>query len=172
MQLRSRHCCDRMLVKKLPSVLVLHLKRFEYDEARGTMSKLSHRVVYPLELRLFNTVGDNGRPATEPHHGLVSRRPQRQRNGGGTWSHLSTQATECEDPHRMYDLFAVVVHSGALINRGHYICLVRKGRHWLILDDDRIDVMTPEEMHSFYGLTARQRECSQVSYPVSPVSHR
>jgi ubiquitin carboxyl-terminal hydrolase 12/46 len=37
-------------------VLALHLKRFKYIERIESFRKLSHRVVFPLELRLFNTV--------------------------------------------------------------------------------------------------------------------
>jgi len=48
----------RMRVKKLPSILALHLKRFKYFESLNRYQKLSHRVVFPLELRLFNTSHD------------------------------------------------------------------------------------------------------------------
>lgn len=45
-----------MKIKKLPNVLALHLKRFKYQEDRYV--KLSYRVAFPFELRLFNTVDD------------------------------------------------------------------------------------------------------------------
>ena len=48
-----------MRVKKLPMILALHLKRFKYMEQYNRHIKVSHRVVFPLELRLFNTVGSN-----------------------------------------------------------------------------------------------------------------
>ncbi|KXJ28487.1 ubiquitin carboxyl-terminal hydrolase 46 [Exaiptasia diaphana] len=57
-------CCSkqeaqkRMRVKKLPKLLALHLKRFKYNETVQKYSKLSYRVVFPLELRLFNTSDD------------------------------------------------------------------------------------------------------------------
>jgi ubiquitin carboxyl-terminal hydrolase 12/46 len=44
----------RMKIKKLPNVLALHLKRFKFID--NMFKKLSYRVVFPLELRLFNTV--------------------------------------------------------------------------------------------------------------------
>ena len=46
----------RMRVKRLPTILALHLKRFKYMEQYNRHIKVSHRVVFPLELRLFNTV--------------------------------------------------------------------------------------------------------------------
>ena len=46
----------RMKIKKLPNVLALHLKRFKYQEDLGKYIKLTYRVAFPFELRLFNTV--------------------------------------------------------------------------------------------------------------------
>lgn len=53
---------NRKKVKKLPMILALHLKRFEYLDLLHRYTKLSYRVVFPLELRLFNNSGD----ATSP----------------------------------------------------------------------------------------------------------
>ncbi|THU53126.1 hypothetical protein C4D60_Mb10t11130 [Musa balbisiana] len=61
-------CCSlqeaqkRMKIKKPPSILVIHLKRFKYIEHLGRNKKLSYRVVFPMELKLMNTVED---PDTE-----------------------------------------------------------------------------------------------------------
>lgn len=55
-------CCSkqeatkRLRVKKLPQILALHLKRFKYMEHSHRYTKLSYRVVFPWELKLFNTV--------------------------------------------------------------------------------------------------------------------
>uniref|UniRef100_A0A1D1YVX1 ubiquitinyl hydrolase 1 n=1 Tax=Anthurium amnicola TaxID=1678845 RepID=A0A1D1YVX1_9ARAE len=58
-------CCSlqeaqkRMKIKKLPHILVIHLKRFKYIEQLGRNKKLSYRVVFPMELKLSNTVDDD-----------------------------------------------------------------------------------------------------------------
>nr|XP_022911209.1 ubiquitin carboxyl-terminal hydrolase 46-like [Onthophagus taurus] len=52
----------RVRVKKLPMILALHLKRFKYMEQYNRHIKVSHRVVFPLELRLFNTSDDAVNP--------------------------------------------------------------------------------------------------------------
>ncbi|KAG0150358.1 hypothetical protein CROQUDRAFT_652541 [Cronartium quercuum f. sp. fusiforme G11] len=81
-------CCSlqeaekRMKIKKLPNVLALHLKRFKYQEELQRYIKLTYRVVFPFELRLFNTTDDIPNPdrlyelwaivvhiGTGPHHG-------------------------------------------------------------------------------------------------------
>ena len=55
-------CCSkqeatkRLRVKQLPMILALHLKRFKFMEHLRRHTKLSHRVVFPWELKLFNTV--------------------------------------------------------------------------------------------------------------------
>ncbi|KAL7753916.1 hypothetical protein RI367_000848 [Sorochytrium milnesiophthora] len=59
---------ERMMkVKRLPPVLALHLKRFKQEsmEATQKFSKLMHRVVFPMELRLFNTSDDAENPDRE-----------------------------------------------------------------------------------------------------------
>ncbi|VDP27177.1 unnamed protein product [Schistosoma mattheei] len=45
----------RMRIKKPPLLLALHLKRFKYSENLNRFIKLSYRVAFPMELRLFNT---------------------------------------------------------------------------------------------------------------------
>ncbi|KZO91518.1 cysteine proteinase [Calocera viscosa TUFC12733] len=83
---RCDHCneyCDaekRMKVKTLPNILALHLKRFKYiEDANRNIrpTKLTYRVAFPLELRLFDTSDD------------------------------------AQNPDRLYELFAIVVHIGA-----------------------------------------------------------
>ncbi|PSS36690.1 Ubiquitin carboxyl-terminal hydrolase [Actinidia chinensis var. chinensis] len=57
-------CCSlqeaqkRMKIKKPPHILVIHLKRFKYIEHLSRYKKLTYRVVFPLELKLSNTVED------------------------------------------------------------------------------------------------------------------
>ena len=78
-------CCDlqeaekRMKIKKLPNVLALHLKRFKYQDDLQKYIKLTYRVAFPMELRLFNTVDDS------------------------------------DDPDRLYELYAIVVHIGKYV---------------------------------------------------------
>lgn len=60
--LRSVDGSRRMKIKRLPNVLALHLKRFKYQEDVQKYIKLTYRVAFPLELRLFNTVDDIPNP--------------------------------------------------------------------------------------------------------------
>ncbi|CAL8077064.1 unnamed protein product [Calicophoron daubneyi] len=47
-----------MRVKKPPLILALHLKRFKYSEEVNGFTKLSCRVLFPMELRLPNISGE------------------------------------------------------------------------------------------------------------------
>jgi len=51
-----------MRIKKLPTILALHLKRFKYCDQLNKYTKLTYRVVFPFELRLFNTTDDASNP--------------------------------------------------------------------------------------------------------------
>ncbi|CAM9699129.1 unnamed protein product [Phaeothamnion confervicola] len=55
----------QMKLKRLPPVLVLHLKRFKFVEQVQGFAKLSHRVVFPLELRVPNMTAAAQREADE-----------------------------------------------------------------------------------------------------------
>ena len=121
-----------MRVKRLPTILALHLKRFKYMEQMNRFIKVSHRVVFPLELRLFNTVCN-----------LVISLSLFDILNAETFIHLhlfQLQSDDAVNPDRMYDLVAVVIHCGSGPNRGHYISIVKSCGLWLIFDDDIVDV--------------------------------
>jgi ubiquitin C-terminal hydrolase len=54
---------------------------------------------------------------------------------------LTNTAESAQDPDREYQLFAVVVHVGAGASHGHYVALVRSHNHWLLFDDDTVDLV-------------------------------
>lgn len=122
---RNKFFCDscsglqeaekRMKIKKLPNVLALHLKRFKYEETVQRYVKLAYRVVFPQELRLFNTSDD------------------------------------AEDPDRLYELCAIVVHIGAGPHHGHYIAVVKVGNRWVQFDDDVVTYIDEAEITKYYG---------------------
>jgi len=106
----------RMKIKKLPKVLALHLKRFKYSDDYTRLSKLFHRVVYPYQLRMFNTTDD------------------------------------AEDPDRMYELYAVVVHIGGNAYHGHYVSVIKtKDRGWLLFDDEMVEPVDKHFVRNFFG---------------------
>ncbi|WFD23776.1 ubiquitinyl hydrolase 1 [Malassezia equina] len=69
---RNKFFCDtcsslqeaekRMKIKSSPNILALHLKRFRYDENINAYIKHACRVVFPLDLRLFNSSDESSNP--------------------------------------------------------------------------------------------------------------
>ncbi|OTB02303.1 hypothetical protein M426DRAFT_24785 [Hypoxylon sp. CI-4A] len=106
----------RMKIKRLPRVLALHLKRFKYTEDYSRLQKLFHRVVYPYQLRMFNTTED------------------------------------AEDPDRLYELYAVVIHIGGNAYHGHYVSVIKtEDRGWLLFDDEMVEPVDKHYVRNFFG---------------------
>ncbi|KAI0483363.1 cysteine proteinase [Xylariaceae sp. FL0804] len=106
----------RMKIKRLPKVLALHLKRFKYTEDYSRLQKLFHRVVYPYQLRMFNTTSD------------------------------------ADDPDRIYELYAVVIHIGGNAYHGHYVSVIKTAdRGWLLFDDEMVEPVDKHYVRNFFG---------------------
>ncbi|KAM3579926.1 hypothetical protein VKS41_007644 [Umbelopsis sp. WA50703] len=122
---KNKYFCDvcsglqeaerRMKIKKLPNILALHLKRFKYQEQLQKYTKLTYRVVFPFELRLFNTCDDT------------------------------------EDPDRLYELWACVIHIGSGPHHGHYVTIIKSNGKWLLFDDDIVTSINEEDIQRYFG---------------------
>ncbi|PIN10990.1 Ubiquitin-specific protease [Handroanthus impetiginosus] len=56
-----------------------------------------------------------------------------------------------EDTDSEYSLFAVVVHVGIGPNHGHYISLVKSHNHWLLFDDENVEIIDESAIQTFFG---------------------
>ena len=99
----------QVFIESLPPVLILHLKRFEFDRSGGTQ-KIWKKVGYPLDLEIPKEV-------FSPH-----KRSQIAMRPGGL---------------PRYRLTAVVYHHGKNASGGHYTVDVRRqeGSEWIRIDD-------------------------------------
>ncbi|KAI9815757.1 MAG: Ubiquitin carboxyl-terminal hydrolase 10 [Pycnora praestabilis] len=109
----------QVFIETLPPVLILHLKRFQYDNTGGTQ-KIWKKVGYPLELEIPKEV-------FPPH-----KRGSLLAHGG-----LPT-----------YRLIGVVYHHGKNASGGHYSVDVRRqeGREWIRIDDTVIRRVRSEDV--------------------------
>lgn len=109
----------QIFIDTLPPVLILHLKRFQYDNAGGTQ-KIWKKVGYPLELEIPKEV-------FPPH------------KRGGLAAHGGLPK---------YRLIGVVYHHGKNASGGHYTVDVRRqeGREWIRLDDTVIRRVRSEDV--------------------------
>jgi ubiquitin carboxyl-terminal hydrolase 9/13 len=59
---------------------------------------------------------------------------------------------DAEDPDRMYELYAVVVHIGGNAYHGHYVAVIKtKDRGWLLFDDEMVEPVDKHFVLNFFG---------------------
>ena len=109
----------QVFIETLPPILILHLKRFQYDNTGGTQ-KIWKKVGYPLELEIPKEVF-----------------PQHKRGGFAAHGGLPK-----------YRLISVIYHHGKNASGGHYTVDVRRqdGREWIRLDDTIIRRVRSEDV--------------------------
>lgn len=46
----------RLLIKQLPPTIIIHFKRFKYDEKYKSMVKISSKVPFPFDLKIETVI--------------------------------------------------------------------------------------------------------------------
>ena len=115
----GNNATKQVTIETLPQVLILHLKRFQYDNTGGTQ-KIWKKVGYPLDLEIPKEVFPQHKRAGLLAHGALPK----------------------------YRLIGVVYHHGKNASGGHYTVDVRRqdGREWIRLDDTIIRRVRSEEV--------------------------
>ncbi|KAL2863792.1 mRNA-binding ubiquitin-specific protease UBP3 [Aspergillus lucknowensis] len=110
----------QVFIENLPPVLILHLKRFQYDSVTHGTQKIWKKIGYPLDLEI-------PREVFPPH-----RRNIMMAQGGLP----------------KYRLIGVIYHHGKNASGGHYTVDVRRqeGREWIRLDDTVIRRIKSEDV--------------------------
>lgn len=110
----------QVFIETLPPVLILHLKRFHYDNTTKRTEKIWKKVGYPLELEM-------------PKEVFPSQVRTRMAGRGG---------------FPKYHLTGVIYHHGKNANGGHYTVDIRRqdGSEWIRLDDTLIRRIRSEDV--------------------------
>ena len=114
--------------KSLPPILLLHLKRFEYDYASGDLQKLQTEFTFPTRLKLHRYMArqgaERGKKLDDFPRGSRGRAPPASPD---------------------YELCAVLSHVGEF-GSGHYVSYVQPsgGRQWYEFDDTRVTAVREE----------------------------
>ena len=59
---------------------------------------------------------------------------------------------DAEDPDRLYELYAVVVHIGGGPYHGHYVAIIKtQDRGWLLFDDEMVEPVDKSYVRNFFG---------------------
>ena len=65
---------------------------------------------------------------------------------------LFNTTEDAEDPDRIYELYAVVVHIGGGPYHGHYVAIIKtEGRGWLLFDDEMVEPVDKSYVRNFFG---------------------
>lgn len=65
---------------------------------------------------------------------------------------LFNTTDDAEDPDRLYELYAVVVHIGGGPYHGHYVAIVKtEDRGWLLFDDELVEPVDKNYVRNFFG---------------------
>ena len=65
---------------------------------------------------------------------------------------LCNTTDDAEDPDRLYELYAVVVHIGGGPYHGHYVSIVKtQDRGWLLFDDEMVEPVDKSYVRNFFG---------------------
>ena len=110
----------QVFIETLPPVLILHLKRFHYDNTTNRAEKIWKKIGYPLELEIPKEVFPlQARNKFTAHGGLPK-----------------------------YRLTGVIYHHGKNANGGHYTVDIRRqdGREWIRMDDTLLRRIRAEEV--------------------------
>ncbi|EGZ77250.1 cysteine proteinase [Neurospora tetrasperma FGSC 2509] len=59
---------------------------------------------------------------------------------------------DAEDPDRIYELYAVIVHIGGNAYHGHYVSIIKtKDRGWVLFDDEMVEPVDKNFVANFFG---------------------
>ena len=65
---------------------------------------------------------------------------------------LFNTTDDAEDPDRLYELYAVVVHIGGGPYHGHYVSIIKtQDRGWLLFDDEMVEPVDKNFVKNFFG---------------------
>ena len=65
---------------------------------------------------------------------------------------LFNTTDDAEDPDRLYELYAVVVHIGGGPYHGHYVSIIKtEDRGWLLFDDEMVEPVERAYVRNFFG---------------------
>ena len=65
---------------------------------------------------------------------------------------LFNTTDDAEDPDRLYELYAVVVHIGGGPYHGHYVAIIKtEDRGWLLFDDELVEPVDKSYVQNFFG---------------------
>ncbi|XP_051944463.1 ubiquitin carboxyl-terminal hydrolase 14 [Hippocampus zosterae] len=155
-------------LSRLPAYLTIQMVRFYYKEKESVNAKVLKDVKFPLMLDVYELC------TAEVQESMLATRSkfkevedkklekQQQKAKQETKKEVSVKEVKYEPfsfPHDVgsnnsgyYDLQAVLTHQGRSSSSGHYVGWVkRKEDEWVKFDDDKVSVVSPEDILRLSG---------------------
>ncbi|KAL1950870.1 hypothetical protein VTO73DRAFT_19 [Trametes versicolor] len=64
---------------------------------------------------------------------------------------LFNTVDDAEDPDRLYELYAIVVHIGTGPHHGHYVTIIKARGTWMLFDDDTVSTIKESDIPKYFG---------------------
>lgn len=157
------------VISRLPAYLTIQFVRFFYKEKGGVNAKILKEIKFPLQLDVFELCSDELQQKLIP---MRSKFKELEDHKLDVAQKLNLQHPDVankppkvtkqepfsfpDDPGSnnsgYYSLQAVLTHKGRSTSSGHYVAWIRrKGDEWFKCDDDKVSVVTTEEILKLSG---------------------
>ena len=78
---------------------------------------------------------------------------------------IQNTTADAEDPDRLYELYAVIVHLGSTPHAGHYVSIIKTAdRGWLLFDDELVLPVDANYVRRYFGGDPRNSACAYVLF--------
>ncbi|XP_028659494.1 ubiquitin carboxyl-terminal hydrolase 14 [Erpetoichthys calabaricus] len=155
-------------IGRLPGYLTVQMVRFFYKEKESVNAKVLKDVKFPLMLDVFElcTTGLQEKMAAvrSKFKDVEDKKLSEQQKQHEKGNKVSTPLKDVKyEPFSFpddigsnnsgyYDLQAVLTHQGRSSSSGHYVAWVkRKSEEWVKFDDDKVSVVSPEDILKLSG---------------------
>nr|XP_057925162.1 ubiquitin carboxyl-terminal hydrolase 14 isoform X1 [Doryrhamphus excisus] len=152
-------------LSRLPAYLTVQMVRFYYKEKESVNAKVLKDVKFPLMLDVYELctaeLQENMLPLRskfkEVEDKKLEKQQQKPTKKAGAVQEVKYQPFSFPDDvgsnnSGYYDLQAVLTHQGRSSSSGHYVGWVkRKEDEWVKFDDDKVSVVSPEDILRLSG---------------------
>ncbi|RXN14277.1 ubiquitin carboxyl-terminal hydrolase 14 [Labeo rohita] len=133
-------------ISRLPAYLTVQMVRFFYKEKESVNAKVLKDVKFPLMLDVYELC------TAELQEKMVSETQKIVAPKETKYEPFCFSEDLGSNNSGYYDLQAVLTHQGRSSSSGHYVAWVkRKEDEWVKFDDDKVSVVTPEDILKLSG---------------------
>uniref|UniRef100_A0A8C5ARB4 Ubiquitin carboxyl-terminal hydrolase n=1 Tax=Gadus morhua TaxID=8049 RepID=A0A8C5ARB4_GADMO len=142
---------------RLPAYLTIQMVRFFYKEKESVNAKVLKDVKFPLMLDVYELCTSEVQKKMEPMRSKFKvvddkKLEMAQKKVQTKYEDVSFPDDLGSNNSGYYDLQAVLTHQGRSSSSGHYVGWVkRKEDEWVKFDDDKVSVVSPEDILRLSG---------------------